>query len=170
MRPEKATILADLQNLIQDTPFLFVVEYTGMTVPHFEELRKRLRESGSQLRVTKNSHFSRAVTNLGLQDLNTILTSQNAIISGQADVCAVAKILSSFISEFDKPSIKGGLLGNVILSAEEISNLAKLPTREILLASLLGTLQAPATQLLRTFNEPGAMLARILQAKIDQEK
>ena len=167
MRPEKTTIVADVQAKLQKSPFLLIADYSGMQVKHFEELRTRLGGVGAECRVVKNSFVKRAVKELGMPDLNCALTGQTAVVTGESDICAAAKVLKTFVTEFTKPVVKAGILDNAILDADQIKALADLPSKEVLQATLLGVLLAPATKLVRTLNEPGASLARVLKAKAD---
>ncbi len=167
MRPEKSTIVADVQAKLQNSPFLLIADYAGMQVKHFEELRTRLAGVGAECHVVKNSFIKRAVKELGLPELNGALAGQTAMITGEKDVAAAAKVLKTFVAEFTKPPVKAGILDNEILSAEQVNALAELPSREVLQAKLLGLMLAPATKLVRTLNEPGASLARVLKAKAD---
>lgn len=168
MRPEKSTIVEDVRVKFQGSPFLIVAEYTGMTVPHFAELRNRLAGCGAEIHVVKNTFIKIAAKELGMPDLSSALTGQNAVVTGEADICAAAKVLKSFAKEFQKPAVKAGALDNAPLNPAQINALAELPSKEVLQATLLGVLLAPATKLVRTLNEPGASLARVLQAKVDQ--
>lgn len=167
MRPEKATIVADVQAKLQNSPFLLIADYSGMQVKHFEELRTRLAAVGAECHVVKNSFVKRAIKELGLPELNGALSGQTAMVTGEKDICAAAKVLKTFVAEFEKPPVKAGILDNAILSVEQIHALADLPSREVLQAKLLGLLLAPATKLVRVLNEPGASLARVLKAKAD---
>lgn len=167
MRPEKATIVADVQAKLQNSPFLLIADYAGMQVKHFEELRTRLAAVGAECHVVKNSFIKRAIKELGLPELNGTLSGQTAMVTGEQDICAAAKVLKTFVAEFEKPPVKAGILDNAVLSAEQIKVLADLPSREALQAKLLGLLLAPATQLVRVLNEPGSSLARVLKAKAE---
>ena len=169
MRPEKTTIVEDLSARFKGSPYLIVADYTGMTVPHFAELRTRLHGVGSQIHVVKNSFVKIASRELGMPDLADSLAGQNAVITGEVDICAAAKVLKTFAKEFKKPSLKAGVLDNAPLGPDQLIALADLPSKETLQAQLLGLLLQPATQLVRTLNEPGASLARVLQAKADRE-
>lgn len=169
MRPEKANIVEDIRHRLVQSSFLLVVEFTGMRVDHFAELRKRLKGVQAQLHVVKNTFLLRAATAHNLPELGAVLHGQNALVTGEGDICAVAKILKTFASEFDKPTFKIGVLDNSLLSVEQIKALADLPPRDVLRAQFLGLLNAPASRLVRTFAEPAASLARLLQAKHDQE-
>ncbi|MEM7385438.1 MAG: 50S ribosomal protein L10 [Verrucomicrobiota bacterium] len=95
-------------------------------------------------------------------------TGQTAIVTGESDVCAAAKVLKGFHKEFDKSKVRVGILDNKLLNEDEVSQLASLPSREALLSQLLGLLQTPGGNLARLLNEPGASLARVLQAHVDK--
>jgi len=168
MRPEKTSIVEDLREKFQASPFLIVADYTGMTVPHFAELRTRLRGTGAKFNVVKNSFIKIAAKDLGMPDLAQALTGQIAVVTGDQDICGAAKVLKTFAKEFTKPVLKGGVLDNAALDTAQLAALADLPSREALQAQLLGLLLSPATKLVRTLNEPGASLARLLQAKAEK--
>lgn len=166
MKAEKTVLIDHLLEKVNASPFLFVVDYAGLTVDKFEELRKRLRGAGAEMHVYKNTLVKQAATRAGYPaELGESLTGQTAIVTGEKDVCAAAKVMKTFATEFKKPQVKSGVLDGKYLGAENIENLADLPAREVLLAQLLGVLQAPASTLVRLLNEPAASLARVLQAK-----
>ena len=169
MHPDKATIVEDLHKKLNATPFLFVADYTGLTVDKFGELRTRLAGVGARCHVVKNSFLKRAAKDAGYPELGE-LVGQNAIVVGDKDVAAAAKVLKSFTAEFQKPAVKTGVVDRIVVSSEQIKAIADLPSREVLLATLLGLLQAPASRLVRVLNEPASSLARILQAKADKEQ
>jgi large subunit ribosomal protein L10 len=166
MRPEKPTIVEDVKLRLVSSPFLIIVEYGGMNVEHFAQLRTRLGGAGASLTVVKNTFLRRSIKDAGLPALDEHLSGQTAFVVGEKDICAAAKILKTFAAEFQKPSLRAGILDNSLLGAEQIMELADLPPREILQSQLLALLLTPATQLVRTLNEPGASLARVLAAKV----
>ena len=168
MRPEKASIVEDLHAKLNASPFLFVADYTGLRVDQFSELRTRLAGAGARCHVVKNTFLRRAAKDAGLPELGE-LKGQNAIIVGDKDVAAAAKIVKTFVAEFQKPIVRLGVIDRAVVSSDQIKAIAELPAREILLAQLLGVLQAPAARLVRTLNEPASALARILQAKAEKE-
>jgi large subunit ribosomal protein L10 len=139
-----------------------------MNVNHFADLRNRLSASGAEVHVVKNSFLKRAMTNSGLPDVADKLSGQTAVVTGEKDVAPVAKILKNFVAEFKIGALKIGVIDKSILSTQELEILAELPSREVLLAQLLGLLLAPATQLVRLLNEPGSALARVLNAKASE--
>ena len=169
MNPDKQIIITALLEKIKNSPFMIVADYAGMTVPEFEALRGKLRESGASFHVTKNTFIKRATNELELpQELSDELNGQSAIVTGESDVCAAAKALKDFNKTSEKATMKAGVLDGALLTSDELNSLASLPSREVLLAQLLGVLEAPASKLVRTLAEPGASLARVLAAKKDQ--
>jgi len=168
MRPEKPSIVSDLQAKLDASPFLILLDYAGLNVDQFAELRSRLAGNGSNLQVIKNTFLKRAAQESGLPDFTAELQGQSAIVTGESDVCGAAKVLKSFSAEFEKPAIKLGVLDGKLLSLDEIKALADLPSREALQAKLLGTMLAPASSLARLLNEPASAFARLLQAKADK--
>ena len=169
MRPEKATIVEDLSTRLNQSPFLIVTEYTGMNVLQFSELRTRLAGAGARCRVVKNTFLRRAAAEVGYPDLADNLSGQTAIVTGETDVCAAAKVLKGFSTEFQKPTVKVGVLDKVIISKEQIGALADLPPKSVLQSQLLGVLKSPLQKLVLLLNEPGASLARLLKARVDQQ-
>ena len=169
MRPEKASIVSDLAEKLNRSPFVLVTDYQRMKVDQFGDLRNRLAPAGAEVRVVKNSFLKRAMTDSGLPDVADKLSGQTAIVMGERDVAPVAKILKTFAAEFKVAALKIGVIDKSVLSAQEIEALADLPSREVLLAQLLGLLMSPATKLVRLLNEPAASLARLLNAKAQKE-
>jgi len=169
MRPEKANIVSDLAARLNRSPFVLVTDYQRMKVDQFGDLRNRLAPAGAEVRVVKNSFLKRAMTDSGLPDVADKLSGQTAIVMGDKDVAPVAKILKTFAAEFKVAALKIGVIDKSILSAQEIEMLADLPSREVLLAQLLGLLMSPATKLVRLLNEPAASLARLLNTKAQKE-
>src|SRR5438270_7190499 len=165
MRPEKADIVSDLAARLKGSPFLLVTDYQRMKVDQFGELRNRLAPAGAEVRVVKNSFLKRAMADSGMPDVADQLTGHTAIVMGEKDVAPVAKILKSFAAEFKIAALKIGVVDKAILSTSDVEALAELPSREVLLANLLGLMLAPATQLVRVLNEPASAFARLLAAK-----
>jgi|SRR5438876_5757549 len=168
MRAEKKYITKEYLARLNDSPFFLVVDYKGLTVGQFTELRKRLTRAGSEVHVVKNSIFRIAAKEAGVADLSGTLAGQLAVVTGRRDVSVAAKALKTFQSEFEKPRLKFGYLNNQRLETAELMALADLPSIEVLRGKLLGLLQAPAAQLARLLNTPATQLARVLQARIDK--
>ena len=169
MRPEKASIVSDLAEKLNRSPFVLVTNYQQMKVDQFGDLRNRLAPAGAEVRVVKNSFLKRAMSDSGLPDVADKLSGQTAIVVGEKDVAPVAKILKTFATEFKIAALKIGIVDKSVLSVKEIEALADLPSREVLLAQLLGLLMSPATKLVQLLNEPALSLARLLNAKAQKE-
>lgn len=169
MRPEKVQIVEELQATLNASPFVLVTDYTGLRVDEFSTLRVRLAEAGAECRVVKNTFLRRALTEAGLPDLSEELRGQTAIVIGEKDVAAAAKVVKTFSGETKKLTVKIGVVDRAVVNAEQIATIADLPSREVLLATLLGTLQSPASTLARLLNEPASALARVLKAKSEKE-
>lgn len=170
MRTEKKFIGNEYATRLNASPFFIVVDYRATTVKHFNELRKRLRGAGAEVHVVKNSIFRIAAKEANVADMASgTLAGQLAVVTGQKDISAAAKILKNFQAEFDKPKVQFGYLDNQRLETKELTELADLPSLDVLRGKLLGMLQAPASTLVRLLNTPGSQLARVLQARADKE-
>lgn len=168
MRPEKTILVDEIKSKINASPYLIVTEYTAMTVTHFNELRKRLRDVQAEYKVIKNTALRIAAEQAGLPDLKASLTGQIAIVTGQKDVSAAAKVVKTFASEFEKPAIKLAVLDNKLLSSADVKALAELPSLDVLRAKILGVLNAPATKLAVLLNTPAGQLAQVIKAKSEK--
>lgn len=169
MRAEKKYISNEYIARLNASPFFIVVDYKGLTVGQFTELRKRLAKAGAEAHVVKNSIFRIAAKETGRADLTGALTGQIAIVSGPKDISAAAKVVKTFQAEFDKPKLQFGYLGDKRLEIADVQALAELPSLEVLRGKLLGLFQAPASTLVRLLNTPAGQLARVLQARVDKE-
>lgn len=169
MKAEKTLLIENLLSRVNSSPYFFVVDYTGLKVDKFAELRKRLATAGAEIHVFKNTLVKKAAERAGYtEDIGVHLVGQTAVVCGGKDVCAAAKVMKNFASEFEKPTLKAGVLDGKLLDAGGIKVLADLPPKEVLQAQLLGVLNAPASKLVRLLNEPATALARVLKAKGEQ--
>jgi large subunit ribosomal protein L10 len=165
MRPEKASLVSDLSEKLNRSPFVLVTDYQRMNVNHFADLRNRLAANGAEVHVVKNSFLKRAMSDSGFPDMADQLTGQTAIVTGSQDVAPIAKVLKKFAAEFKIAALRIGVVDKSIMSSQDLETLADLPSREILLSQLLGLLMSPATKLVRLLNEPGSAFARLLNAR-----
>jgi len=168
MRPEKKNLTKEYLARLNASPFFIVVDYKGLNVGHMTELRKRLTKAGAEVHVIKNSIFRLAAKEAGVTDLNGALAGQTAVVTGQRDISAAAKVVKKFGSEFEKLKVHFGFLNNQRLEQASILTLADLPSIEVLRGQLLGVFSAPATKFVRLLNTPASQMARVLQAR--QEK
>jgi large subunit ribosomal protein L10 len=164
MRPEKNQIIDEIKARVDKAPYVLLTDYTGMQVPQFNELRNRLSGANAEYRVVKNNLLRRALQGSNLPDLETYLHGQSAVIMGDSDVSAAAKVIKAFTKEFSKPVLKVGILDKAVVNVEQIMALADLPSKDVLQAKLLGLLLAPASTLVRLINTPATQIAQVLKA------
>jgi large subunit ribosomal protein L10 len=170
MKAEKTLLIENLLNRVNASPFLFIVDYTGLKVKGWEDLRKRLRDSGAEIHVFKNTFVRKVSEKAGFpSEVSSFLSGQSAVVTGDQDVCAAAKVMKAFTKETDMAKVRGGVLDGAILSSSHINSLAELPSKSQLRAQLLGVLQAPVSKLVRLLNEPASSFVRVLQAKTEQK-
>jgi large subunit ribosomal protein L10 len=158
MNPDKKIIINGLLDRVNASPYLIVIDYTGLTVQQFTELRNRLGAGGANCTVAKNSYMRKALAEAGMPDIGADLTGQMAYVMGDAEVFSAAKVIKNFSKEFKKPEMKVGILGNAILDAESLKAIADIPSREAVLSQLLATILEPATR-----------IARVVKAKFDPD-
>jgi large subunit ribosomal protein L10 len=157
-RTEKETFVAAFRERHGRAPVMYLTDFTGLDVKSMAKLRQSLRDSGAEYVVGKNRLVKLALQEANLPDFGDALTGPTGVVFGYNDVVAPAKVLSDFAKEHqDRPVFKLGVLEGKLLAPEQISQLAKLPSREVLLAQLAGALQAPM-----------AALAGVLEAKLHE--
>jgi len=166
---QKQALVAEVSAEVAQAQAIVLAEYRSLTVGSMTELRKRARNSGVYLRVLKNTLARRAVADTPFAGLADHMVGPLAY-GISADPVAAAKVLSEFSKENDKLVIKGGAMTNVVMSSKEVADLAKMPSRQELLATLLGTMQAPVAKFARTLNEVPGKFVRTLAAVQEQKE
>ena len=163
-KEEKQKVLAELKEKFQTSKVVVLANYRGLDVGAITALRRRLRESGSELKVAKNTLTGIAAREAGLQGLDTYLEGPTAIAFGFADPVAPARILTEFMREFKQLEIKGGILEGKVIKDKEVRQLADLPAREVLLGKVLSGMQAPLYGLVSVLQGSLRNLVYILEA------
>lgn len=161
-RAEKVESVGTIAAELGRATVAVLAEYRGLTAGEMNRLRKAVREANGRCRVAKNTLAKRAASSSRYDKVAPLLQGPLALILGFDDPVTVAKLAVKFADEVPKLQIKGAVLDGQVLPAADVKALATLPSREVLLAQLLGLLQAPAGRLLRTLNEPAASLARLV--------
>jgi large subunit ribosomal protein L10 len=165
---QKKAVVAEVNKQIAGAQAVVLAENRGIGVSEMTALRVQARKSGVYLRVLKNTLVRRAVDGTAFSDLANEMVGP--IVYGiSTDPVAVAKVLNEFAKSNDKFVIKSGAMPNKVMSASNIAALASLPSREELLAKLLGTMQAPIAKFVRTLNEVPTKFVRGLAAVRDQK-
>ena len=168
-RQEKAVVIEEVSAEVAKAQSIVIAEYRGLDVASVTVLRKTARESGVYLRVLKNSLARRAVAGTAFEPLAEQLTGP-LIYGISTDPVAAAKVIAGFAKSNDKLVIKAGALPNNLLNQEGVKALATMPSRDELLSKLLGTMQAPIAQFVRTLNEVPTKFVRGLAAVRDQKE
>ena len=154
----KQALVAELSAKIADSVAGVVVDYSGTTVADDTVLRKELREAGIEYFVVKNTILGRAIAGTDLEEMKSVLEGTTALAISKEDHVAAARILQKFADAHDNFKIKAGYLDGKVIDVATIESLAKLPSKEVLLATVLGAFQAPI-----------AAFARAVQAIVDKD-
>jgi large subunit ribosomal protein L10 len=167
-RDQKAAVVDEIAGQIGASEAIFAVDYRGLTVAQAADLREKLRDADARLRVVKNSLSERAADKAGAPELRPMLQGPTALALVQGDVALAAKALNDAARALGILEFKGGLLNGSVLSAEDVRSIARLPSRDILNAQLVGTIAAPLSGLVRGLNALIQGLAIQLKAIADQ--
>ena len=154
---QKQKIVTELTEKLNGSVAGVLVDYKGTSVSDDTALRKELRENGIEYFVIKNTLLSRALEGTGLEDMRSVLEGTTAIALSKEDHTAAARILSKFAENHESFAIKAGFLEGKVIDLATIDSLAKLPSKEVLLATVLNAFQAPI-----------ASFARAVQAIVDK--
>ncbi|MSQ60432.1 MAG: 50S ribosomal protein L10 [Betaproteobacteria bacterium] len=166
---DKKAVVAEIGGQVAGSQAIILAEYRGMHVVDVTVLRAKARASGVYLRVLKNTLARRAVEGTPFEGLAKHMVGPLAYGMSKDPVSA-AKVLQEFAKTNDKLVIKAGAMHNQVMTAKEVAVLASMPSREELLAKLMGAMQAPVTKLVRTMNEVPSKFVRALAAVRDQKE
>ena len=169
-KAEKAATVADLTARLKASSTAVLADYRGMTVGQMRDLRTKLRGGGIEMVVVKNTLARRAAKAAGYEPLSAELVGPIAMLFAVDDVSAPARILNDYIRANRKMVIKGGLLEGQVIKADAVTELADLPSREVLLSRLLGAMQAPLGNLASVLQAPLTEFARTLDAVRSQKE
>ena len=168
MRPEKKYLVREAGEHLEKSDYVFLADYSGITVDETSELRAGLAECGAEFHVVKNSALKVAAAERNLLGFDEFLTGPTAIVTGGDDASGAAKILRKFYKGKDKVSVKAGALGDRQLTAQEVSSLAELPNLETLRTQFLSLLNMPTTLLVTLLHTPARQLVTVLKAKAEK--
>lgn len=165
----KEKVVADVSALLATATATFLADYRGMNVEATNKLRGELRAVGVDYRVVKNTLLRLAAKGTDAECLGSQLAGPTAVAFATGDPAASAKVLSEFAKSSKVFELKGGVLGGKILSVDEIQALADLPSREVLLAKLLGSINAPTSNFVGVLAAIPRSLVQVLAAIQDQK-
>ncbi len=161
--------LAEIKEDLTDIQAMWVVDYRGLTVKQSEQLRVSIREAGAIMKVHKNKLVRLALKELDMPEMDEVLAGPSAFVFAAGDPVASAKALKDFAKANENLVIKGGIMDGAFVDAEAVEKIAALPSREELIAKLLGSLQNPMVKTVRVLNAPMEAFARCVQAIADQK-
>ena len=163
-RAAKSELVTTLNAVFKDTGTIVVAHYAGMTVAQMTDYRSRVKAAGGQVKVAKNRLAKIALQDTRVAGISELFKGPTCIAFSD-DPVAAAKIAVTYAKENEQLVILGGAMGETLLDVNAVEALAALPSLDELRAKLIGLLTAPATKIARTVKEPGAKLARVIQAK-----
>jgi large subunit ribosomal protein L10 len=166
-RAAKRELVSTLHDVFKDTGVVVVAHYAGMTVAQMTDYRQKIKAAGGKVKVAKNRLAKLAVEDTASAGIADLFKGPTCVAFSK-DPIAAAKVAVTYAKTNDKLVILGGAMGNTVLDAKGVKALAELPSLDELRATLIGLLNAPATKIARTIMEPGAKLARVIQAKASQ--
>jgi large subunit ribosomal protein L10 len=151
-KDERQATVDALTEQLRESPNLYVTDFSGLNVLRMTEFRRRLRAAGVSYVVVKNTLAQRALAANSVTALDDHLAGPTGLVLAGRDPLAAAKVITGFAKEFEKPTIKIGLVDGKPITAEQVKRLAELPTRDQLLGQLAGALQAPLAQFAGVMN------------------
>ncbi|MDR1101233.1 MAG: 50S ribosomal protein L10 [Clostridiales bacterium] len=158
----KKKTVKDLAALMQSAKIGVLVDYRGLTVAEDTELRNKFRAEGVKYSVIKNTMARLAIKGIGLEELEPVLSGPTSLATGDSDLIAPARILFDFAKDNEAIEIKGGFLEGKVVDANVIKRLASLPPKEVLIAKMLGSMNAPVSGLVNVLNANITGLVRVL--------
>lgn len=167
-RAEKREVVSALHDVFASTGVVVVAHYAGLSVADMTKLRSDMREAGGRVKVAKNRLVKLALEGTDAKGISDLMTGPTCLAYSE-DPVAAPKVAVKFAKGNDKFVILGGAMGPTVLDAKGVSSLAELPSLDELRGKLIGLIQAPASKIARTVNEPGAQLARIFAAYVAKE-
>jgi len=167
---EKKQVVQEIKEKIEASTLIICTDYRGLTVGQVTQLRNKLRTPGVEYRVLKNTMFRFALQEAGYENIVPQISGPNAVIFSQEDPVEPAKTIIDFAKANKNLEIKLGILQGNYISPQGISNLAELPPKEVLLAQVVGTMQAPITAFVRVLNANLTGLVRALDGIREQKE
>jgi len=165
----KEGLVAEIKDRFANSEAVIMADYRGLSVKEMQQLRVKVREVGGDIKVYKNSLTEIAIRELALPNMDEYLQGPTAFVFIAEDAVAPAKALTAFAKEHQALEIKGGFVQNQVVNGDGVKAIATLPSREELIAKLLGTMQNPIVGFARVLNGPVEAFARTVQAVADQK-
>lgn len=167
---QKEDLVAEIKERFNASEAVIMTDYRGLTVKEMQELRVKVREVGGEIKVYKNTLTEIAIRELALPSMDEYLEGPTAFVFIAEDAVAPAKALTAFAKAHPALELKGGFVQNQVVGADGVKAIASLPSREELIAKLLGTMQNPARGFVTVLNGPARGLATVLDAIAKQKE
>lgn len=171
---QKEETVAQIAEAVRGAQAVLLADYRGLTVAQISDLRKRLRESGTDFSVVKNTLFRRATEDIvpPSAELDAVLNNPTAAAFVREDPVAAARVFTDYIRDHRNTplTLKGGVVGGRFFTADQVTQLSRTPPREVLIAQMLGSFQAPISGLVGTLNSILGNFVFTLQAIVDQKQ
>ena len=149
----KSQVVSEIVEKLEKSSSAIVVDYKGLTVEEVTELRKKMREAGVEYKVYKNTLVRKAAKEVGIEQFNDeLLVGTNAIAFGYEDATAPARVLNNFAKDHKKLELKAGIVDGIVYDKTGVEKLATIPSKEVLIAKLLGSFKAPLSNLAYLLN------------------
>lgn len=165
----KVQVIEEIKEKISSSQSMVLVDYRGLNVAQLTELRKRYREAGVDYKVYKNTMMRFAFKELGLEEFNEFLKGPSGVAFGMNDPVSAAKISTEFAKTNDKLEIRAGIVDGKVIGVEGVKALAELPSREVLVAQVLGGLNAPIQGFANVLQGTIRGLAIVLNAIVEKQ-
>ena len=169
-RKEKGVLIEEYRELVRGASAIVFTNYRGTSVKQITALRAKLRDAGAKYVVTKNTLLGIALEQEGRVSPDELLAGPNGVVFVGEDVAKTVSALKDWMKEAKVVEITGAILENSVLDKGSAEKLSELPTREQILAKILGTINAPAQSLVSIINAPGASLVRVINAYVEKQK
>ena len=169
-KEQKQIQLAEINKMFDEAKSAVLVDFNGLTVAEDTELRRKVREAGATYTVYKNTLIALAAKEHGLEELVPVLEKNTAICSSSEDAVVACKVVCDFMKDHKKMELKAGVVEGKVVSVDEVKAVAELPPKEVLVAKMLGSLNAPISGLVRTLNGTVAKIVYALDAIREQKE
>ncbi len=168
-KERKEKLISQYTELMKRSEGMIITEYSGMNMKQIDELRGKVREAGGEFHIAKNTLSKKAFSSAGIPVPSDLFEGSTAIVFAFKDAAGMSKIMVDVGRTMEMVKIKGGFLGDRAITADQVKELSNLPPLPVVRSQLMGTILAPANQLVRTLAEPGRSLAAVLKAFVDKE-
>ncbi|OGC11524.1 50S ribosomal protein L10 [candidate division WOR-1 bacterium RIFOXYA12_FULL_52_29] len=165
----KKIVVDELKDRISRSSLLVIADYVGFTVKDLTGLRKKLRPTGGELKIIKNTLIHRAASECGYEGLKDNLKGSTALLLGYDDPVAPLKIMVEYFKEIEKGTMRAGIVNKLVFDEKQLKEISKLPPRDVLLGKVVGGLQAPISGLVNVLQGPIRKLVYALQAIKDKK-